>query len=134
MSLAAAAELFNSTANLESSRKEYRARIIKQVAEEVFQAVGKNPLIDIATQLEQAALSDDYFVPRQLYTNVDFYSGLIYEAIGLLVEMFTVLFAVARTAGWAAHWLESEADPERRIARPRQICTGLRDLRYPQSA
>ena len=107
-----------------------RARIIQQVAWQVFEVLGKNPLIDLATQLEQAALADDYFVQRRLYPNVDFYSGLIYEAMGLPAEMFPVLFAVARTTGWVAHWMEAEADPERRIARPRQIYTGPHELQY----
>ncbi len=101
-----------------------RAKIIKNVAYEVFEVTGKNPLIDIALELERIALQDDYFVSRKLYPNVDFYSGLIYEAMGLPSDMFTVLFAVARTAGWLAQWEEMIADPEQKIARPRQIYTG----------
>jgi len=101
-----------------------RARIIKQTAEEVFKVTGTNPLLDVAIAIEQAALSDDYFVSRKLYPNVDFYSGLIYEALGLPMEMFTVFFAASRLAGWTAQWLELIQDPEQKIARPRQIYTG----------
>jgi citrate synthase len=101
-----------------------RARIVKQTADDVFAVTGVNPLLEIAIALEQVALNDAYFVERKLYPNVDFYSGLIYEAMGFPSEFFTVLFAVARTSGWVAHWLEMLSDPERRIARPRQIYTG----------
>ena len=101
-----------------------RARIIKQATEEVFEVTGKNPLLDIATELEKIALEDDYFVSRKLYPNVDFYSGLIYEALGMPVEMFPVLFAIGRTSGWIAQWLEMIDDPEQKISRPRQIYTG----------
>ncbi|HEY8467549.1 MAG TPA: citrate/2-methylcitrate synthase, partial [Solirubrobacterales bacterium] len=89
-----------------------------------------NPLLDIATELEKRALDDEYFTSRKLYPNVDFYSGLIYEALGIPTEMFTVIFAIPRTAGWIAQWLEMVEDPEQKIARPRQIYTGLRDVDY----
>lgn len=101
-----------------------RARIIESVADEVLAITGKNPLLDIAQELEKIALDDDYFVERQLYPNVDFYSGLIYQAIGFPVEMFPVLFAVARTAGWLAQWQEMLTDEDQKIARPRQVYTG----------
>ena len=91
---------------------------------------GKNPLLDIATELEKIALEDDYFISRKLYPNVDFYSGLIYEALGMPVEMFPVLFAIGRTSGWIAQWLEMIDDTEQKIARPRQIYTGEHDLDY----
>ncbi|MBV9465252.1 MAG: citrate synthase [Solirubrobacterales bacterium] len=107
-----------------------RAKIIKQAVEEVFEVTGKNPLLDIATELEKIALEDDYFIERKLYPNVDFYSGLIYEALGMPVEMFPVLFAIGRTAGWIAQWLEMIDDSEQKIARPRQIYTGQRGLEY----
>ncbi|HLG74062.1 MAG TPA: citrate/2-methylcitrate synthase [Chloroflexota bacterium] len=101
-----------------------RARVIKQAAERVFEVTGVNPLLKIALELERIALADDYFIKRKLYPNVDFYSGLIYEAMGFPVEMFPVLFAVARTTGWVAQWLEFELDADKKIARPRQIYTG----------
>ena len=101
-----------------------RAKIIKQVADEVFEVTGRNPLLDIALELERIALEDDYFVKRKLYPNVDFYSGIIYQAMGLPVDLFPVLFAIPRTAGWLAQWLELLADPEQKIARPRQVYTG----------
>jgi citrate synthase len=107
-----------------------RAKIIKKAVEDVFEVTGKNPLLDIATELEKIALEDEYFVQRKLYPNVDFYSGLIYEALGLPVEMFPVLFAIGRTPGWIAQWLEMIDDPEQKIARPRQIYTGDRGLDY----
>jgi citrate synthase len=107
-----------------------RARIIKTAAEDVFDVTGKNPLLDIAMELEQIALEDDYFVSRKLYPNVDFYSGLIYEALGLPVSMFPVMFAIGRTSGWIAQWLELVQDKEQRIARPRQIYTGERSRDY----
>jgi len=107
-----------------------RAKIIKQAVEEVFEVTGKNPLLEIATELEKIALEDDYFIERKLYPNVDFYSGLIYEALGMPVEMFPVLFAIGRTAGWIAQWLEMIDDSEQKIARPRQIYTGQRGLEY----
>jgi citrate synthase len=101
-----------------------RATIIKQTAYDVFEVTGKNPLLDIALALEEVALSDSYFVDRKLYPNVDFYSGLIYQAMGFPVDMFTVLFAIPRTAGWLAHWQELLADPDQKISRPRQWYTG----------
>jgi citrate synthase len=101
-----------------------RAKIIKRTADEVFEATGKNPLLKIALELERIALQDDYFVKRRLYPNVDFYSGLIYEALKFPVTMFPVLFAIPRTAGWIAQWEEMILDPEQKIARPRQIYTG----------
>ena len=101
-----------------------RAKIIKKTADEVFAVTGKNPLLDIALKLEEVALSDGYFISRKLYPNVDFYSGLIYEAMGFPVDMFPVLFAIPRTAGWLAQWLEMIADPEQKIARPRQLYLG----------
>jgi citrate synthase len=107
-----------------------RANIIKKATDEVFEVTGKNPLLDIATELEKIALEDDYFVSRKLYPNVDFYSGLIYEALGMPVEMFPVLFAIGRTSGWIAQWLEMIDDPEQKISRPRQIYTGARGLDY----
>ncbi len=101
-----------------------RAKVIKQVADQVFEVTGRNPLLDIALELERIALQDDYFVQRKLYPNVDFYSGLIYQAMGFPVEMFPVLFAIPRTSGWIAQWEEMLLDPEQKIARPRQIYTG----------
>ena len=98
-----------------------RAKIIKQTAYEVFEVTGKNPLIDIALELERIALEDDYFVSRKLYPNVDFYSGIIYQAMGFPVTMFPVLFAIPRTSGWMAQWAEMVRDPEQKIVRPRQI-------------
>ena len=100
-----------------------RARIVKDTAHEVFDVVGKNPLLDMALKLEEVALADDYFVSRKLYPNVDFYSGLTYQAMGFPVEMFTVLFAIGRTPGWLAHWDEMLSQ-DSRIARPRQIYIG----------
>jgi citrate synthase len=107
-----------------------RAKIIKTACDEVFEVTGKNPLLEIATELERIALEDDYFIDRKLYPNVDFYSGLIYEALGMPVEMFPVMFAIGRTSGWIAQWLEMIDDPEQKIARPRQIYTGKRELDY----
>jgi citrate synthase len=107
-----------------------RARLIKQAADDVFEAKGTSPLLRIALELEKRALEDEYFVSRKLYPNVDFYSGLIYQALGLPQEMFTVLFAMARTSGWVAQWLEMIRDPEQKIARPLQIYTGERELKY----
>jgi citrate synthase len=101
-----------------------RAKIIKQIAHEVFEVTGKNPLIDIALELERIALQDEYFIKRKLYPNVDFYSGIIYEAMGFPMEMFPVLFAIPRTAGWMAQWAELLTDEEQRIARPKQVYTG----------
>ena len=102
-----------------------RARIIKAVADEVFEVTGRNDRLDIALELERIALQDDYFVTRKLYPNVDFYSGIIYQAMGFQPEMFTVLFAIPRAAGWLAQWNEMVQDPEQKIARPRQIYTGI---------
>jgi citrate synthase len=101
-----------------------RAKVIKKIADLVFSVTGKNPLLEIALELERIALQDDYFITRKLYPNVDFYSGLIYQAMGFPVEMFPVLFAIPRTAGWIAQWEEMLLDPEQKIARPRQIYTG----------
>src|SRR5690606_4881349 len=99
-------------------------RIIKRTADEVFAVTGRNPLLDIALELERIALEDEYFVKRKLYPNVDFYSGLIYQAMGFPVEMFPVLFAIPRAAGWLAQWDELLRDPEQKLARPRQIYIG----------
>jgi citrate synthase len=107
-----------------------RAKIIKKATDEVFEVTGTNPLLDIALELEKIALEDDYFVSRKLYPNVDFYSGLIYEALGMPVGMFPVLFAIPRTSGWIAQWLEMIDDSEQKIARPRQIYTGERERDY----
>jgi citrate synthase len=107
-----------------------RARIIKKHLDAVFEVRGKSPLLDVATELEKRALDDDYFTSRKLYPNVDFYSGLIYEALGLPVAMFPVMFAIGRTSGWIAQWKEMVGDSEQKIARPRQIYTGERDLEY----
>jgi citrate synthase len=101
-----------------------RARVIKKIADLVFAVTGRNPLLDIALELERIALQDDYFVTRKLYPNVDFYSGLIYQAMGFPVEMFPVLFAIPRTAGWIAQWEEMLLDSDQKIARPRQIYVG----------
>jgi citrate synthase len=101
-----------------------RASIIKRTADEVFEVTGRNPLLDIALELERIALNEDYFVERNLYPNVDFYSGIIYQAMGFPVEMFPVLFAIPRAAGWLAQWEEMLLDSEQRIARPRQIYLG----------
>ena len=109
-----------------------RARIIKKHVDEVLEATGgaQNPKLEIAQELEKRALDDDYFTERKLYPNVDFYSGLIYEALNIPSDMFTVMFAIPRTAGWLAQWLEMLDDPEKKIARPRQIYTGDRELEY----
>jgi len=101
-----------------------RAKVIKRIADIVFTVTGKNPLLEIALELERIALEDEYFVTRKLYPNVDFYSGLIYQAMGFPVEMFPVLFAIPRTAGWIAQWEEMLLDPEQKIARPRQVYIG----------
>jgi citrate synthase len=106
-----------------------RAKIIKATADEVFAITGRNPLLDIALKLEEVALSDEYFTSRRLYPNVDFYSGLIYQAMGFPVEMFTVLFAIPRTAGWLAHWVEL-LEQDQKIVRPRQLYTGLEARDY----
>jgi citrate synthase len=107
-----------------------RARIIKRACDDVFEATGVNPLLGIATELERIALEDEYFISRKLYPNVDFYSGLIYEALGLPMAMFPVMFAIGRTSGWIAQWLEMVQDPEQKIARPRQLYTGELDRSY----
>jgi len=107
-----------------------RARIIKRVADDVFKVTGHNRLLDIALELERIALEDEYFISRKLYPNVDFYSGIIYQAMGLPLTMFPVMFAIPRTVGWLAQWQEMITDPEQKIARPRQIYIGppRRDL------
>jgi citrate synthase len=107
-----------------------RAKIIKKIADLVFDVTGKNPLLDMALELERIALEDEYFVSRKLYPNVDFYSGLIYQAMGLPVDMFPVLFAIPRTAGWIAQWEEMLNDPEQKIIRPRQIYQGYGPRNY----
>jgi citrate synthase len=101
-----------------------RAKIIKRIADDVFEVTGRNPLLDVALELERIALQDDYFVKRKLYPNVDFYSGLIYQAISIPTAAFTVLFAIPRTSGWISQWEEMLLDPEQKIARPRQVYTG----------
>jgi citrate synthase len=111
-----------------------RAKVIKRIAEQVFEVTGRNPLLDIALELERIALQDDYFVKRKLYPNVDFYSGLIYQAMGFPVTMFPVLFAIPRTAGWIAQWEEMLLDPEQKIARPRQIYMGSKRRPYVPAA
>jgi citrate synthase len=107
-----------------------RAKIIKRIADLVFEVTGKNPLLEMALELERIALEDDYFVSRKLYPNVDFYSGLIYQAMGFPVDMFPVLFAIPRTAGWIAQWEEMLVDPDQKIARPRQIYVGYQKRDY----
>ena len=109
-----------------------RARIIKKHMDEVLEATGglDNPKLELALELEKRALDDEYFTDRKLYPNVDFYSGLIYEALRIPTDMFTVMFAIPRTAGWLAQWLEMNDDPEKKIARPRQIYTGDREADY----
>ncbi|MGH2873456.1 MAG: citrate/2-methylcitrate synthase, partial [Solirubrobacteraceae bacterium] len=107
-----------------------RAKIIQKACYEVFEVTGTNPLLDLALELEKIALEDEYFIERKLYPNVDFYSGIIYEALGMPVEMFPVLFAIGRTAGWIAQWLEMIDDAEQKISRPRQIYTGSRGRAY----
>jgi citrate synthase len=108
-----------------------RARIIREMTHKVLKELGVNdPLLDIALKLEEAALKDDYFVQRKLYPNVDFYSGIIYKALKIPTEMFTVMFAIARTAGWIAHWIEQHETPGARIGRPRQVYTGATPRDY----
>jgi len=109
-----------------------RAKIIKKTADEVFEVTGKNPLLEIALELERIALQDEYFVTRKLYPNVDFYSGLIYQAMNFPVEMFPVLFAIPRTSGWIAQWEEMLLDPEQKIARPKQVYIGAPRRDYVQ--
>ncbi|MFT4188950.1 MAG: citrate synthase [Aeromicrobium sp.] len=111
-----------------------RAKIIKKACDDVFEVTGVNPLLEVAQELEKIALEDEYFVKRKLYPNVDFYSGLIYEALEFPPEMFTVLFAIPRTAGWLAQWVELVDDPEQKIARPKQIYTGPRTLDFTPAA
>jgi citrate synthase len=107
-----------------------RARIIKQIAHEVFEVTGRNPILDIALELERIALEDDYFIQRKLYPNVDFYSGIIYQAMKFPVDIFPVLFAIPRTCGWLAQWEEMLLDSEQKIARPRQIYLGQDERDY----
>jgi citrate synthase len=107
-----------------------RAKIIKDIADQVFEVTGRNPLLDIALELERIALEDDYFVQRKLYPNVDFYSGIIYQSMGLPVTMFPVLFAIPRTVGWLAQWEELLVDSEQAIARPRQIYLGENERQF----
>ncbi|MDE3163607.1 MAG: citrate synthase [Acidobacteriota bacterium] len=107
-----------------------RAKIIKRTADQVFQVTGRNPKLDIALELERIALQDPYFISRKLYPNVDFYSGIIYQAVGFKPDMFTVLFAIPRTVGWLAQWQEMLIDSEQKIARPRQIYTGQRNRKF----
>jgi citrate synthase len=106
-----------------------RAKIIKETADEVFAITGRNPLLDIALKLEDVALSDEYFTSRRLYPNVDFYSGLIYQAMGFPTDMFTVLFAIPRVSGWLAHWVEL-LEQDQKIARPRQLYVGEPERAY----
>ena len=103
---------------------------IKTIADDVFKVTGTDPLLDIALALEEVALNDDYFVSRKLYPNVDFYSGIIYRAMGFPPDMFTVLFAIGRAPGWLAQWREQVMDPEQRIARPRQVYLGEQERTY----
>jgi citrate synthase len=107
-----------------------RAKLIKSMVPEVYEVCGDRPLLDVATELERQTLEDDYFVSRGLYPNFDFYAGLVYEAIGFPPAMFPVLFAVARTAGWMAHWAELIRDLEQRLTRPRQIYVGEGERHY----
>jgi citrate synthase len=110
-----------------------RAKIIKQTAHDILEKQGSNELLDIAMTLEETALNDEYFIQRKLYPNVDFYTGLIYKAMGFPEKMFTVLFAIGRLPGWIAQWREMMTDPERKIGRPRQIYTGHETRDYPQA-
>jgi citrate synthase len=107
-----------------------RAKILKKLAYDVFEVTGRNPMIDVAIELERIALEDDYFIKRKLYPNVDFYSGIIYQAMGFPMTMYPVLFAIARTAGWLAQWAEMVRDPEQKITRPRQIFLGEATRHY----
>jgi citrate synthase len=107
-----------------------RAKIIKNIADQVFEVRGRNPLLDIALELERIALDDDYFVKRKLYPNVDFYSGLIYQSVGLPMDMFPVLFAIPRTSGWIAQWEEMLTDPDQKLARPKQVYLGAEKRDY----
>ncbi len=107
-----------------------RAKIIKEIADQVFEVKGRNPLLDIALELERIALEDEYFIKRKLYPNVDFYSGLIYQSMGLPMDMFPVLFAIPRTAGWIAQWEEMLTDPDQKLARPKQVYLGAETRDY----
>jgi citrate synthase len=107
-----------------------RAKIIKKLKDEVFTVLGKEPLIEIAEELEKIALTDKYFIDRNLYPNVDFYTGVIYKAMGFPTDMFPVLFSIPRTVGWLAHWLEFQNDSENKIARPRQLYKGKMNDKY----
>ncbi len=107
-----------------------RAKIIKEIADQVFEIKGRNPLLDIALELERIALEDDYFIKRKLYPNVDFYSGLIYQSMGLPMDMFPVLFAIPRTSGWIAQWEEMLTDPDQKLARPKQVYLGAEQRDY----
>jgi citrate synthase len=107
-----------------------RAKIIKQIADQVFEVMGRNRLLDIALELERIALQDDYFIKRKLYPNVDFYSGLIYQSMGLPMDMFPVLFAIPRTSGWIAQWEEMLTDPDQKLARPKQVYLGAEEREY----
>jgi citrate synthase len=108
-----------------------RAKIIREMCHQVLGELGVNdPLLEVAMKLEEAALKDEYFIARKLYPNVDFYSGIIYKALNIPTEMFTVMFAIARTAGWVSHWLEQQIDPENKIGRPRQLYTGATSRDY----
>jgi citrate synthase len=107
-----------------------RAKIIKETAERVFEVTGRNPLLDLALKLEEIALADEYFITRKLYPNVDFYSGMIYQAMGFPIDMFPALFAIPRTAGWVSHWLELLGDKDQKIARPRQLYVGSDERPY----
>ena len=111
-----------------------RATIIKKACDDVFEVTGVNPLLEIAVELEKVALSDDFFVQRKLYPNVDFYSGLIYEALGIPSEMFTVMFAIGRAPGWVAQWLEMINDKEQKISRPRQVYVGPDERDYVENS
>ena len=107
-----------------------RAKIIKEIADQVFEVMGRNPLLDIALELESIALQDDYFIKRKLYPNVDFYSGLIYQSMGLPMDMFPVLFAIPRTSGWIAQWEEMLTDPDQKLSRPKQVYRGAETRDY----
>jgi citrate synthase len=107
-----------------------RAKVVRQLAEDVFKVTGLNPLLEVAVELERIALQDEYFIRKKLYPNVDFYTGIIYQAMGFPVEMFPVLFAIGRMPGWLAQWEEALLDPEQKIARPRQIYTGPGERAY----
>jgi citrate synthase len=108
-----------------------RAKLIKTIADDVFEQTGLNPKLEVALELERIALKDEYFIQRKLYPNVDFYSGLIYQAMGYPTDYFTVLFALGRLPGWLAQWEEMLKDSEQKIARPRQIYTGHRGRKFP---